>query len=431
MTQSTLIGSTAASLRLAAIFMAAVFLFVALAVLAVPAQTFQVIHSFTGGAAGSNPANGLTLDRAGNIYGGTQSGGINNQNCDLSCGLIFKLARGGSGWIYSPLYLFPGGLGGAFAGRLTFGPNGSLYGLGGDAVYNLQPQANRCSSFSCPWNNTILWSFCCGILLPGGLTFDASGNIYGGSYYGGFLSRDVCQDSGCGYIFQLVPTAEGWSENIIYEFHGGDGAYPNGQLVLDQSGNVYGTTINGGVEGDGDGNVFELTPSGDGYWNETILYRFTGGADGKYPYAGVIFDSSGNLYGATARSGADNGGTIFELTPSSGGWNFNLLYTFTQNNGGVGYSLIMDSEGNLYGTTTVDGAYNFGNVFKLTRSDGGWTYTSLHDFTGGSDGAYPIGSLAIDSSANLYGATAAGGNTDSSCDPNYGHQCGVLFEITQ
>lgn len=431
MTRSTRTESSDDSLRMAATFMAAVLLFVPLAVLTVPAQTFQVMHSFTGQGDGSNPANGLTLDRAGNLYGGTSLGGDSSEYCLSTCGMLFKVTRAGSNWIYNPLYLFPGGLGGAQAGRLTFGPNGSLYGLGGDAVYNLQPQANRCSSFSCPWNDTILWSFCCGILFPGGLTFDASGNIYGGSYYGGYLSRDVCQDSGCGYIFQLVPTTEGWSENIIYEFHGGDGAYPNGQLVFDPAGNLYGTTINAGVEGDGDGNVFKLTPSGDGYWNETILYRFTGGTDGKYPYAGVIFDSSGNLYGATSRAGADNGGTIYELTPSSGGWNFNLLYTFTQGNGGVGYSLIMDGNDNLYGTTTAGGDYNFGNVFKLTRGDGGWTYSSLHDFTGGSDGAYPIGSVAIDSSGDLYGATVGGGNTNSSCDPNYQHQCGVLFEITQ
>jgi len=417
---------------LSVMMVAVVFTAFAVNVPAAQAQTFQVIHAFTGESDGSNPANGLTLDRAGNLYGGTGLGGHSSEYCGTTCGMIFKLARAGSGWDYNPLYLFPGGLGGAAAGRLTFGPNGSLYGIGGDAVYNLQPPPTRCSSFLCDWNNTILWDFCCGIDFPGGLTFDQAGNLYSGSFYGGDLSRYFCQDSGCGYIFQLVPSDGGWTQNVLYQFHGGDGAYPTGQLTLDQAGNVYGTTINAGYEGDGDGNVFELTPSGAGYWNETVLYAFQGGSDGKYPYAGVVFDSSGNLYGAAAEGGANNGGTIFELTASTG-WTFNLLYSLSASQlgrNGVVYSMVMDSAGNLYGTTFSDGAYNLGNVFQLTRGNGGWSYTSLHDFTGGSDGAYPVGSLAIDGNGNLYGATEAGGNTSANCNENLSYQCGVLFEIT-
>ena len=215
---------------------------------------------------------------------------------------------------------------------------------------------------------------------------------------------------GCGYIFQLVPLGgDNWTYNEIYQFHGGDGAHPEGTLIFDQAGNLYGTT--GGLYGgDGNGNVFELTPSGAGYWNETMLYSFQDGSDGRFPIAGVIFDAAGNLYGASSSEGMNNGGAIFELTAFNG-WRFDLLYSPS----GSGFyadrvtsSLIMDGAGNLYGTNYINGAYNRGSVFKLSRTNGGWTYTSLHDFTGGSDGAYPQGSLAMDGHGNLYGTTFAG-----------------------
>jgi uncharacterized repeat protein (TIGR03803 family) len=394
------------------------------------AQSFQVIHAFTGGGDGSDPVS-VTLDRAGNLYGGTGMGGNSSEYCFNTCGMIFKMARAGSGWAYYPLYLFPGEEGGAYAGPLTFGPNGSLYGIGGDAAYNLTPPPTRCASFRCDWNNTLLWQFCCGAEAPGGLTFDPSGNMYSMSEDGGYINH--CSGGvGCGYIFQLANVGGNWTYNVIYEFHdGSQGAHPFGRLVTDSAGNVYGTTA-GLYGGDGNGNVFQLTPSNDGYWNETVLYSFKAGSDGEYPKAGVIFDSAGNLYGATAQGGANNGGTIFELTVSNG-WAFKLLYSLSATQGGpsgVSYSMIMDSAGNLYGTTAYNGAYNLGSVFKLTHGSGGWTYTSLHDFTGGSDGAYPVGGLAMDSSGNLYGAAEAGGNNSSNCFVGFNYQCGVIFEIT-
>ena len=255
--------------------------------------------------------------------------------------------------------------------------------------------------------------------------------MYSMSEDGGWINH--CSGGlGCGYIFQLANVGGNWTYNVIYEFHDGNqGAHPYGRLAVDSAGNVYGTTA-GLFGGDGNGNVFKLTPSSDGYWNQTVLYTFQGGSDGKYPEAGVIFDQAGNLYGASAAGGQNDGGTIFELTASNG-WAFNLLYSLSGSMpyaDGVLYSMIMDPAGNLYGTTFENGAYNLGNVFKLTRGSGGWTYTDLHDFTGGSDGAYPVGSLAIDSSGNLYGATEAGGNTSSNCFVSLNYQCGVIFEIT-
>jgi len=410
--------------------LATVFAITTIVIPPAEAQTFSVIHSFTGGGDGSNPTIGLTLDRGGNLYGGTSLGGNSSEYCAPTCGLIFKIAHAGSGWIYYPLYLFTGQDGGA-GGNLTFGPNGSLYGIGGTYAYNLRPPATRCSSFLCEWNNTVDWTFCCGTDSPGGLTFDRAGNLYGASEDGGFINH--CSGGvGCGYIFQLVPTSEGWTENVIYEFHGGDGAHPTSRLIVDQAGNVYGTTA-GLYQGDGNGNVFELTPWVAGYWNETILYAFHNGSDGEFPTGGVIFDPEGNLYGAASTGGANNGGTIFELTPANGGWNFNLLFSLNGTGlwqGGATSSLIMDTAGNLYGEEAYNGANNLGSVFKLTHMNGGWSYTSLHDFTGGSDGAYPEGGLVMDSSGKLYGTTFAGGNTGANCANYDNYQCGVVFEIT-
>ena len=150
--------------------------------------------------------------------------------------------------------------------------------------------------------------------------------------------------------------------------------------------------------------------------------------------AGLISDSSGNLYGATSYGGVNGGGTVFELTPSNGSWTLNTLYSFTKVNNsfrpGPVASLIMDAAGNLYGTTKADGAYGYGNVFKLMPSNGSWAYTSLYDFTGGSDGANPYSSLVLDAQGNLYGTTYTGGQSGEDCLLNETYTCGVVFEIT-
>lgn len=142
----------------------------------------------------------------------------------------------------------------------------------------------------------------------------------------------------------------------------------------------------------------------------------------------------GNLYGAASVGGSGGGGTVFQLTPSGGGWNLDTLYSLSgnqQGRTGPFASLLMDSAGNLYGTTYADGAFGKGSVFKLTPAGGGeWTYATLYDFTGGSDGAHPYTSLVMDSSGKLYGTTYAGGTEGSHCHSAGGSQCGVVFEIT-
>ena len=414
-------------------------LLIALATLSLQAQTFTVIHTFTG-AEGGNPAAGLTIDRVGNLYGTAEYGG--GHACLIAqCGSVFKLAHVGSGWVVSVLHAFQGGADGQFPqARVSFGPAGTLYGTTavGDngIVFNLRPPATFCHSVSCPWTKSALFLFPygsnnTGYLLSGDLTFDAAGNIYGTTVYGGLPLN--CSQHGCGVIYQLTHSGETWTENILYEFTGiNDGGNPASGVIFDQAGNLYGTAPIGRDNGRF-GVVYQLSHSGSG-WTQTVLYSFRDAEDGGGPYGGLIFDAVGNFYGTSVYGGSGGGGTVFELSPSGGSWNFNLLSSLSgdpQNNSGPRGNLVRDSVGNLYGTTLYEGAYGYGNVFKLTPSSGGWTYTSLHDFTGGSDGAYPYDGLVSDGNGHLYGTTYFGGTAGVGCViAYYGQLCGVAFEIT-
>ena len=178
-------------------------------------------------------------------------------------------------------------------------------------------------------------------------------------------------------------------------------------MILDDAGNLYGTTEDGGSQNYGV--VYELEPFRIRL-DEQVLYSFSDRSDGGYPAGGLVRDRSGNLYGTTLSNGPnDYGGTVFELTPSSGGWNYTLVYSFA-GQGGPEARLTLDAAGDLYGTTTGGGLYDDGNVFELTPSGDGWIYSSLHDFEG-YDGDTPDGSLALDGSGNIFGTTLFGGTT--------------------
>ena len=399
------------------------------------AQTYTVLHSFTGGQDGANPWAGLSMDRAGNLYGTTFFGGYNQGYCDPGgCGAIFKLARKGPGWVFSPLYSFQGNNDGANPqARVSIGPNSVLYGTtfaggswNGGTVFSLRPPAAACKTALCPWSESVLYGFTNfqDGFSPGygDVVFDQAGALYGTTYQGG---SGTCGVGPCGVVYKLTSSNGGWTESVLYNFTGTSGGNgPYGGVIFDQAGNLYGTTSeggDGGCNGLGCGTVFQLTPSGSG-WTENVLYDFQNSSDGANPIGGLILDASGNLYGTT--SGVANGkSTVFELKPSSGNWNFFLLYSLGVS-GSSTASLIMDGAGNLYGTAWSGGAYGSGSVFKLTPSAGGWTYTSLHDFCADgppcSDGAQPWGNVILDGNGNLYGTTTAGGASD----------LGVVFEIT-
>jgi hypothetical protein len=435
--------------RMAVITLAA-FVSFGIASQSLQAQTFTIIHNFTGGAGGGGAAAGLTMDRAGNLYGTTFAGGRGSCQSEgfTGCGTVFKLSQRNSQWVFSVLYGFAGGADGAAPNaRIVIGPNGSLYGTtfagGGGAncastgdagcgtVFNLQPPATFCASVFCTWHETQLYVF---QGISGGAQdgegplsaplFDQAGNIYGATLYGG--------TNNMGLAYQLTPSGGGYTKSTIWTFSGSSGqAHPEGDLISDTAGNIYGTTYGIAV----DGEVWELTPTPSG-WTLNTLYAFQNQMDGENPGIGVIFDQFGNLYGATENGGSgyggSGGGTVFQLKPSGAGWAFNELASLNGvlNNrcGPEEGSLVMDAAGDLYGTTNCDGMYNKGNVFELSPSPNGmWTYTDLHDFQGGAnDGQYPVSNLVLDTEGNLYGTTFEGGSGTNGCPAG----CGVVFKIT-
>ena len=318
--------------------------------LPVPAQTESVLYSFTGQPDGSYPFATIVRGKGGNFHGTTTSGGA------LNLGSVFAVSKRGAEKI---LYSFQGGTDGYY-------PNGSL-------------------------------------------VLDKAGNLYGTTSYGGGSS--ACPN-GCGTIFQVTSSGD---ENVLYRFTGGsDGYKPQSSLILDNKGNLYGTTYAGG-----DffwGTVFRLSPSGV----LTTLYAFTGNLDGGAPYGSVVRDSKGNLYGTAQFMGAEYAGTVFEVARSGAE---TVLYSFAGGSDGEfpQAGVVRDKQGNLYGTTLTGGGSSgcggsCGTVYKLAPNG---TETVLYRFTGGADGGNPLSVLVRDKDGNLYGTTPTAGSTE-----------GTVFEIT-
>jgi uncharacterized repeat protein (TIGR03803 family) len=344
---------------------------------AAPVET--VLYSFTGGSDGTNPLAGPIADNSGALYGTTEIGGTGNN------GTVFKLtppAKGQTAWTETVIYRFcsqPSCSDGVLpqAGSLIADNQGELYGTtaGGGGishgsygtVFKLAPPAKG----QTVWQETVLYRFCAlpncvdGYGPQAGLLVD-DGALYSTTAFGG--SANV------GTVFKLVPSSG--LETVLYSFQGGnDGANPIGGVTA-LNGALYGTTRFGGSSGNG--TVFKLTPPAKGQtaWTETVLYRFTGGSDGRFPYAGLIADKSGALYGTTQQGGSGcpehNGcGTVFKLTPPAKGqttWTEAVLYSFkgAPSDGSVPYGgLIADNSGALYSTTGVGGTASLGTVFKL------------------------------------------------------------------
>jgi uncharacterized repeat protein (TIGR03803 family) len=392
------------------------------------AQKFKVLYSFKEPPDGQLPYASMVRDAKGNLYSTTRSGG--GYNCTFGtqqagCGTVFKLDSAG--------------------------------------------------------NETVLYSFVGsdeGFTPVGGLTRDAAGNLYGTTYYGGTgYCSDDSFDDGCGTVFKLDTAGQ---ETVLHSFgNSPDGANPYAALIRDGSGNLYGTTMYGGTYGLG--TVFKVTPSGQ----ETVLYSFKGGSDGGVPYAGLVRDKRGNLYGTAVLGGTYSLGTVFKLDPAGKETTLHSFKGVPDGQSPVG-SLILDSEGNLYGTTNNGGTggpcsqpndgcgtvfevmstgkervlYSFKGVSKhdgsspeakLVRDAAGNIYgttvgggatcgpggcgtvfmlnnagkeTIFHNFTNGDDGGYPIGGPVLDAKGNLYGTTSSGGSTE--CEGG----CGVVFKIT-
>lgn len=384
--------------------------------LAVPtaqAQTYTVLHSLTGGSGGDTPLAGVTLDQQGRIYSTTEFGG-SHQN-----GMVYRLAHEGEGWVFSPIYSFGSQQedGNDPMARVLFGPDGLLYGttsLGGiqnkGTVFSLQPPPTACKAVLCPWVETVLYRF------TGGA--DGGGPFYGdltfdqaGNIYGTTVNSG---NSGDGVVFELTRSGSGWIESVLWNFTGSDGGAPLSGVIFDSTGNLYGTTSLGGANGLG--TVYELSPAQSG-WSETTLYSFT--SDTGPGAGGLVMDAHGDLFGMTG--GVDDSTNVaFELTPQSGGWSFSVLQTFGEQEATPVVGLTLDSQGNLYGPLTTGGDGNVGEIFKLTHSGDQWTYSPLYQFNGCMEGCFPFGAVIFDAGGNIYGTTSDGGS--------YGY--GAVWEIT-
>ncbi len=364
------------------------------------AQTYSVLHSFTG-ADGATPSAGLTRDAFGNLYGTTTLGGA------FGVGVVFKLDPAGEEEV---LHSFTGGADGGFPGNgnLILDRLGDLYGVtpaGGSTACFLG--CGLVFKLNASGEETVLHSFTGGADGAGsfaGLVRDAAGIFYG--------STAGSTGTLAGVVFRLTPAG---NLDVLHSFSGGlDGGCSFGSLVLDRLGNLYGAADCGGTSHSGA--IFKLSPAG----KETVLYNFTGGNDGAFPIGPLVRGASGNLYGITESGGASGQGVVFKLDPSG---KETVLYTFTGGADGAvpTAGLTRDASGNLYGTTLFGGT-GAGVVFKVSPTG---TETVLHTFTGGADGGNPFGVVLVrDSLGNLYGTAGGGGST--AC--LFG--CGVVFKLT-
>jgi uncharacterized repeat protein (TIGR03803 family) len=380
-------------------------------------QTFIVLHKFIGPPDGGFPNGGVIVDSKANLYGTTSEGGTGS--CNGGCGTVFKLSPSGTETV---LYSFTGtnGDGKYPQGGLVRDTAGNLYG----ATYGGGTSGTACNGYGCgtvfklspSGTETVLYSFSGGVdgaTPESGVIRDSAGNLYGTTHLGGVYNW--------GTVFKVDTSG---TETVLHSFDGahGDAGDALGGLILDSAGMLFGTTQGGGIINQhclpdlamGCGTVFQITTAGA----ETVLYKFTGYKDGNTPSGNVAQDSEGNLYGTSQPFPTPVGyGTIFELDTAG---TFTVLHTFTGGAGGADpfAGLIRDSAGNLYGTTyqgggggttcqTFDGGC--GIAFEFSHAG---KFSVLHSFTGGADGGWLIAPLALDSKGNLYGTANIGGIGD-------------------
>ena len=445
---------------------------------AVPASAAwkeKVLYSFQGGTNdGSYPYGSVIFDKQGNLYGVLQDfGGDSCAPLGGECGAVYRLsppAQKGGSWTETLLYEFQGK--GANDGEspnsgLIMDKSGNLYGLtayggtgnctllglsaGCGTVYKLSPPKQKGGA----WTETILYSFPSatqGYVPIGDLVFDSAGNLYGSTLFGGTKGTTCDPDYGgqCGVVFELSPPKKqggAWTQKVLHNFAGiasgkqdGDGAEPNGGLVLDNKGAIYGTSYYGGNEGGscgsvGCGTVFKLAPptKNGGAWTQKALHVFKGIPDGVRPAAGVVFGPKGSLYGTTVLGGGGNypSGTAFELIPGvNGSWTERIAHSFQDGDDGSEpkSALLADASGNLYGSALGGGGgQRYGVVFRLRPpkvQTKPWTLTTLYAFPGSPDGAAPAAPIVSDASGNLWSTTTGGGT--GGCV--YGG-CGTVFEV--
>jgi hypothetical protein len=388
--------------------------------------SLTTLWSFTGGIDGDTPKEGLVFDASGNLYGASFFGStVNDTYCQTGCGAVFQLkpAQGGA-WAFATLYSFAGGTDfGHPNGRLAVDQSGNVWGTANEwgpggfgGVFELSAANN--------WSESLIWSSYSGMgeQPAAGLTAH-NGSWYGTTQFGrGYVDN--------GQVFSLTPGSNGqWNENVVHEFAAGsDGYEPQTELIFDQAGNIYGSTPYGGSCGCGD--IFELSPVSGGLWKEKIIYQFPFFILGGSDYPSTLLLSNGVLYGTAGSGGSASCGDylgcgfVFELKRTGNTWQETTLYEF---GGGS------DGKGNLYGGTLYGGTgacvpylgSGCGTIYKLSQSDGVWQKTTLYSFTGETDGEYPHGALVLDSAGDLFGITEGGYGANGT------YTNGTVFEFLQ
>ncbi len=329
------------------------------------ATTPTVLFTFNTGD-NAQPYAGLLADSSGNLFGTTAGLGVISGELSTGNGAVFEIANTTNGYATTPTVLF------------NF-----------DNAHGEQPYGN--------------------------LIADSNGDLFGTTTRGG--------SSGDGTVFEIVNTSAGYATTptVLVSFDGTNGANPQAGLLADSSGNLFGTTFSGGSLGNG--TVFEIVKTTSGYaTTPTVLFNFDS-TNGAYPSAGLIADSSGDLFGTTSQGGSLGYGTVFEIVKISTGYASTptVLFNFDSTHGGnPAAGLVADFNGSLFGTTNAGGQDNYGTAFEIVKTKSGYasTPTVLVSFDN-THGAYPVAALIADSNANLFGTTAGGGQS-----------YGTVFEIT-
>jgi len=384
---------------------------------------YKVLHNFGAPRDGTQPFGSLLLDEAGRLYGSTYTGGTGSCS-DYGCGTVFELERQANGtWKETILHSFTAGSSGAFPwGALIFDGSANLYGTmsgsGGFAVggvFELTPSSHgwtynilydngaapglladslgnlygdigpgrrnaggigELSRGSQGWNYSLLYSYCGPFSCPDGVSepappvWDANRNLFGVTRDGGIYQPACTTALGCGVIFEMTPYPDGtWTYHVLHRFasYPTDGQIPSGGLVMDKSGNLYGTTLGAGPLGTGE--VFKLSFTA-GRWKKTVVYDFPDCNNGCGPVTTPVFDKAGNLYGEASggyNCGGGYCGTVWKLAPQTNGkWSYTLLHKFSPNTGVFPEGVIVDGKGHLFGTTLSGGKYDFGVAFEIT-----------------------------------------------------------------
>ena len=389
-----------------------------------------VVHGFSGNPDGAFPDANLAQDKAGHIFGTTVAGGNGG-------GTVYELTRNGNAWSESVIHEFQSGVDGGqpYAG-LVVDSSGALYGTtsnggpnGGGTVFKLTPSGSA-------YALTVIHAFGTGpegAQPLGGVVLGKKGAIFGTTASGG--------TSGSGTVYELVPSASGYTATSLYNFpnpaYTGFGA---GNLAIDDKGTIYGTTFNGNRPGCVDcGNVFKLTPSRSGFV-ESDVYDFQGGSDGQNPSGGVSVDSTGAVYGTTEYGGggpcaanpqlgqAAGCGTAYKLTPSGGAYTETILHAFQSGNDGrlPVSGLAIGHHGVLYGSTQFGGSDYDGTIFALSPSGNAYSESIVFTFTGGSTGYEPYAGVLPAKGGELFGTTVGGPANNGTCQ---GEPCGIVFAL--